>query len=55
MPVVLAPVHFDRSPHEVPVRWAVCIRPFVTRDNVASGRAALPKRDIPEEVSRLMR
>lgn len=53
MPVVMVPLHFDRK--YLPLNpfpsmsHSFCIRPFITRDFM-TGRAALPGRDIPEEV-----
>jgi GMP synthase (glutamine-hydrolysing) len=53
MPVVLVPVHLRRShiEHTVPpsCQRAVCLRPFITNDFM-TGRAAIPGKDLPEEV-----
>lgn len=52
MPVVMVPVHFDRDPND---RKQSCLRSFVLRPFLTSdfmtGLAALPGRDLPEEVS----
>jgi len=55
MPVVLIPVHFDRSQLErVPSCCrSVVIRPFVTADFM-TGRPAVPGRDLPQELVQKM-
>ncbi|GMT15158.1 hypothetical protein PFISCL1PPCAC_6455 [Pristionchus fissidentatus] len=49
MPVVMLPVHFDRINGETSVKHSFCLRPFMTSDFM-TGTAALPGRDIPEEM-----
>ena len=51
MPVVLIPIHFDRSPFErtPSCQRCVVIRPFLTNDFM-TGLAAMPGKDIPYEV-----
>ena len=49
MPVISIPVHFDRK-GESSTKRSIVLRPFITRDFM-TGKAALPGRDIPEEVS----
>lgn len=51
MPVVMAPVHFDRDPTErkASTLRSFVLRPFITSDFM-TGVAALPGRDIPEKV-----
>ena len=55
MPVVLLPLHFDRSVIEraASLQRSVAIRPFKTRDFM-TGLPALPGRDIPTEVINVM-
>uniref|UniRef100_A0A1I7XT64 GMP synthase (glutamine-hydrolyzing) n=1 Tax=Heterorhabditis bacteriophora TaxID=37862 RepID=A0A1I7XT64_HETBA len=49
MPVVMIPVHFDRSPAEPnSYMHSFVLRPFITADFM-TGIAALPGRDIPEK------
>lgn len=49
MPVVMIPIHFDRSPIEVnSYKRSFVLRPFMTSDFM-TGTAALPGRDIPEK------
>ena len=50
MPVISIPVHFDRKEGESSAKRSIVLRPFITRDFM-TGKAALPGRDIPEEVS----
>ena len=52
MPVISIPVHFDRKQGEASAKRSIVLRPFITRDFM-TGKAALPGRDIPEEVSSL--
>lgn len=50
MPVVMIPVHFDRALMETAsIMHSFVLRPFLTSDFM-TGTAALPGRDIPEEV-----
>jgi len=51
MPVVLVPVHIDRSPlrSEPSLARAIAIRPFIT-DDFMTGEFAMPGRDLPHEV-----
>lgn len=53
MPTILVPIHFDRrnlGTHRFPSMCrSICLRPFITKDFM-TGQAALPGRDIPEEV-----
>lgn len=51
MPVVLIPLHFDRDPqyHIPSCQHSIVIRPFCTMDFM-TGLAAIPNKDIPEEV-----
>ncbi|GMR37225.1 hypothetical protein PMAYCL1PPCAC_07420, partial [Pristionchus mayeri] len=49
MPVVMLPVHFDRVNGETSEKHSFCLRPFMTSDFM-TGTAALPGRDIPEEM-----
>ncbi|KJH52593.1 GMP synthase domain protein [Dictyocaulus viviparus] len=49
MPVVMIPIHFDRSPAEInSYKRSFVLRPFITSDFM-TGMAALPGRDIPEK------
>lgn len=50
MPVVSIPVHFDRAQSEKSTKRSFVLRPFITRDFM-TGKAALPGKDIPENVS----
>lgn len=54
MPVVMIPVHFDRDPLErkASTLRSFVLRPFITNDFM-TGVAALPGKDIPEQVSAL--
>ena len=51
MPVVLVPIHFDRSggSHQPSCQHSAVIRPFITADFM-TGIAAMPGKHIPEEV-----
>lgn len=51
MPIVLVPLHFDRDPqvHLPSCQHSIVLRPFLTQDFM-TGVAAVPKKDIPEEV-----
>ena len=53
MLVISVPVHFDRKEGEASVKRSIVLRPFITRDFM-TGKAALPGRDIPEEVGSLL-
>lgn len=50
MPTILVPIHFDRLAYRFPSMCrSICLRPFITTDFM-TGQAALPGRDIPEQV-----
>lgn len=50
MPVISIPIHFDRKEGEKSTKRSFVLRPFITRDFM-TGKAALPGKDIPENVS----
>ncbi|TKR64935.1 hypothetical protein L596_025405 [Steinernema carpocapsae] len=47
MPVILVPLHFDRTNETPSTHHSICLRPFITNDFM-TGIAAVPGVDLPE-------